>query len=123
MTSQIDIDCRHYGDCELGTARLVDINDHWETTLLLYFTSPRVLIGNFWVEGKNMKPLRDIAKPQDYPVFRFSDKTIPLLDHRVLSLGIDRKTYRARIGNRVTYCLSLFPFCFHCVCTLYMVLN
>ena len=46
-----------------------------------------------------MKPLWDIAKPQlqDYPVFRFSDKTICLLDHRVLSLGIDRKTYRARI--------------------------
>ena len=25
--SQIDIDCRHYGDRELGTARPVDIND------------------------------------------------------------------------------------------------
>ena len=32
MTSQIDIDCRHYGDRELGTARLVDINDHQEST-------------------------------------------------------------------------------------------
>ena len=32
MTSQIDIDCRHYGDRELGTARPVDINDHQEST-------------------------------------------------------------------------------------------
>ena len=33
MTSQIDIDCRHYyGDCELRTARPVDINDHQEST-------------------------------------------------------------------------------------------
>ena len=32
MTSEIDIDCRHYGDCELGTARPVDINDHQEST-------------------------------------------------------------------------------------------
>ena len=32
MTSQYDIDCRHYGDCELDTACLVDINDHQEST-------------------------------------------------------------------------------------------
>ena len=33
MTSQIDIDCKHYyGDGELGTARPVDINDHQEST-------------------------------------------------------------------------------------------
>ena len=33
MTSQIDIDCRHYyGDRELRTARPVDINDHQEST-------------------------------------------------------------------------------------------
>ena len=32
MTSQIGIDCRHYGDCELRTARPVDINDHQEST-------------------------------------------------------------------------------------------
>ena len=33
MTSQIDIDCRHYyGDRELGIARPVDINDHQENT-------------------------------------------------------------------------------------------
>ena len=33
MTSQIDIDCRHYyDDRELGTARPVDINDHQEST-------------------------------------------------------------------------------------------
>ena len=33
MTSQIDIDRRHYyGDRELGTARPVDINDHQEST-------------------------------------------------------------------------------------------
>ena len=32
MTSQIDIDCRHYGDRELGTARQVDINGHQEST-------------------------------------------------------------------------------------------
>ena len=32
MTSQIDIDCRHYGDREFGTARPVDINDHQEST-------------------------------------------------------------------------------------------
>ena len=33
MTSQIDIDCRHYyGDLELRTARPVDINDHQEST-------------------------------------------------------------------------------------------
>ena len=25
------IDCRHYGDRELGAARLVDINDHQES--------------------------------------------------------------------------------------------
>ena len=32
MTSQIDIDCRHYyGDRELETARPVDINDHQES--------------------------------------------------------------------------------------------
>ena len=30
MTSQIDVDWRHYGDHELGTACLVDINDHRE---------------------------------------------------------------------------------------------
>ena len=32
MTSQIDINCRHYGDRELGTARPVDINDHQKST-------------------------------------------------------------------------------------------
>ena len=32
MTSQIHIDCRHYGDRVLGTARPVDINDHQEST-------------------------------------------------------------------------------------------
>ena len=32
MSSQIDIDCWHYGDRELGTARPVDINDHQEST-------------------------------------------------------------------------------------------
>ena len=33
MTSQIDIDCRHYyGDRELGTVRPVDINDYQEST-------------------------------------------------------------------------------------------
>ena len=32
MTRQIDIDCRHYGDRELGTARPVDIKDHREST-------------------------------------------------------------------------------------------
>ena len=32
MTSQIDIDCRHYGDRELGTPRPVNINDHQEST-------------------------------------------------------------------------------------------
>ena len=42
-----------------------------------------------------MKPLWDIAKPQDYPVFRFSDKTICLLDH--MQGMVTRKTYRARI--------------------------
>ena len=31
MASQFDIDCRHYGDRELGTARLVDISDHQES--------------------------------------------------------------------------------------------
>ena len=31
MTSQIDVDCRHYSDRELGSARLVDINDHQES--------------------------------------------------------------------------------------------
>ena len=30
MTSEIDIDCRHYGDRELGTARPVDINEGTE---------------------------------------------------------------------------------------------
>ena len=32
MTSQFDIDCRHYGDRKLDKARLVDINDHQEST-------------------------------------------------------------------------------------------
>ena len=32
MTSQIDIDCRHYGGRELVTARPEDINDHQEST-------------------------------------------------------------------------------------------
>ena len=32
MTSQIDIDCRHYGNRELGTARPVDIKDHQVST-------------------------------------------------------------------------------------------
>ncbi len=32
MTSQFDIDCRHYGDRVLDTASLVDINDHQEST-------------------------------------------------------------------------------------------
>ena len=32
MTSQFDIDCRHYGDRILNTARLVDINNHQEST-------------------------------------------------------------------------------------------
>ena len=32
MTSEIDIDCRHYNDRELGTAPSVDINDHQEST-------------------------------------------------------------------------------------------
>ena len=32
MASQIDIDCWHYGDRKLGTARPVDINDHQEST-------------------------------------------------------------------------------------------
>ena len=33
MTSQIDIDCRHYYcDHKLRTARPVDINDHQEST-------------------------------------------------------------------------------------------
>ena len=31
MTSQFNIDCRHYRDRKLGTARLVDINDHQES--------------------------------------------------------------------------------------------
>ena len=34
MISQIEIDCRHYGDREPGTARPVDINDHQESTEL-----------------------------------------------------------------------------------------
>ena len=32
MTSQFDIDCRHYGNRKLNTACLVDINDHQEST-------------------------------------------------------------------------------------------
>ncbi len=32
MTSQFDVDCRHYGDGKLDTACLVDINDHQEST-------------------------------------------------------------------------------------------
>ncbi len=31
MTCQFDIDYRHYCDCELGTAGLMDINDHQES--------------------------------------------------------------------------------------------
>ena len=33
MTSQIDIDCRHYGDRELGTALIIDILKPWKFTL------------------------------------------------------------------------------------------
>ena len=32
MTNQFDIDCRHYGDRKLDTARIVDINDHQVST-------------------------------------------------------------------------------------------
>ena len=32
MTSQFDIDCRHYDDRKLDTAHLVNINDHQEST-------------------------------------------------------------------------------------------